>query len=105
MTIPLTIAQLINELSIVVEPSLAQATVNSYVEMQQRFLAGDWKPTELDGGRLCEAVSRCLLQLDTGTVTSSKLPGAIRNNLLNQNISHNLGQKDREHIAKVIDLV
>ncbi|HYE71797.1 MAG TPA: hypothetical protein VEF04_00645, partial [Blastocatellia bacterium] len=67
--------QLVQELSASIDPYLASAVVESYLEMQQRFLAGDWKPAELDGGRLCEAVLRCLLQLDTGNVDQKKLPG------------------------------
>ena len=70
-------AQLVAELSTVVDAAFAQAAVESYVEMQQRFLAGDWKPAELDGGRLCEAVSRALYQLDSGVITHSDLPGTL----------------------------
>jgi len=96
---------LIQQLSTILDLSLARAAVESYVEMQQRFLAGDWKPAELDGGRLCEAVSRCLLQLDTGVVNHSKLPGAIRAVLLDVDQQHRLAQKDREHVAKVIEVI
>ncbi len=73
--------------------------------MEQRFLAGDWKPSELDGGRLCEAVSRCLYQLDTGTVSHTKMPAEIREALLDQSRQHKLPSKDRHHIARVIELV
>lgn len=97
--------ELVQQLSGVVDSTLARAAVESYIEMQQRFLAGDWKPAELDGGRLCEAVSRCLLQLDTGTITHADLPGAIRQTLLDKNLHHRLGQKDREHVCKVIEVV
>lgn len=103
----LTTPQLINELSAIVDPALAKATVESYVEMQQRFLIGDWKPTELDGGRLCEAVARCLHQLDAGSVTHSKLPGKICERLEDETpgVSHKLNVKDRHHIARAIGLV
>lgn len=97
--------QLIQELSAVVDPTFAKAVVESYGEMQQRFLGGDWKPAELDGGRLCEAVSRCLLQLDRNVVTHTDLPGAIRDVLLSKKHSHNLAEKDRYHISKVIEVV
>jgi hypothetical protein len=96
---------LIHQLSTILDADLARAVVESYVEMQQRFLAGDWKPAELDGGRLCEAVSRCLLQRDTGVVSHSELPGKIRELLLDKNRAHNLGQKDRQHITNVIQVV
>lgn len=98
----LTSPQLITELSAIIDPSLAKSAVEDYVGMQQRFLAGDWKPTELDGGRLCEAIARCIHQLDVGSVTHSKLPGEICDRLENETVSHILAVKDRHHIAKVI---
>ena len=103
----LSAPQLILELSTIVDSSLARAAVESYVEMQQRFLAGDWQPTELDGGRLCEAIARCIHQLDTGSVTHSKLPGKICERLEDEtpSITHQLNVKDRHHIARAIGLV
>jgi hypothetical protein len=101
----LTVKQLVQQLSANIDPYLASAAIESYVEMQQRFLAGDWKPAELDGGRLCEAVSRCLLQLDTGSIDHRKLPGEIRDILLDQRSTHGLSQKDRYHICKTIEVV
>lgn len=98
---------LIQQLSTVVDPALARLTIESYMEMQQRFLAGDWKPAELDGGRLCEAVSRCLLQFDTGEINHKKLPRDVREVLIDekQKYTHALGQQDRHHIAKVIEAI
>ncbi len=101
----LTAPQLITELSTIVDPGLAKAVIENYVEMQKRFLAGDWKPAELDGGRFCEAVSRCIHQLDAGSVTNSKLPGKICERLVDESLSHNLNVKDRHHIAKVIGVL
>lgn len=100
--------QLISDLSGAVDPALAGQVINSYVEMQQRYLSGDWKPSELDGGRLCEAVSRAIYQLDSGTITHSQLPGQIKTKLLDEDKvtrQHNLALKDRQHIVKVIDTV
>jgi len=100
-------AQLIGELSTVVDPTFAQAIVESYVEMQQRFLAGDWKPAELDGGRLCEALSRALYHLDSGVVTHSDLPGTLCDLLedFKKKRTHNLAEGDRRHFCKAIRLV
>lgn len=105
MTPALSPAELINRLSSIVNLAFARDAILSYVEMQQRFWAGDWKPAELDAGRLCEAVSRALLQLDTGTVTHANLPGAIRDQLLSKKIQHKLDEKDRYHICKAIEVV
>lgn len=104
---PLTSTQLITELSQIVDPILADAVVTSYVEMQQRFLAGDWQPTGLDGGRLCEAVARAVYQMNSGTVTHSQLPGELCEKIEDtQNLrQHALQQSDRLHICKAISLV
>jgi hypothetical protein len=106
---PLNSAQLITELSKIVDPALADAVVTSYVEMQQRFLAGDWQPTELDGRRLCEAVARAVYQMDSGTVTHSQLPGVLCEKIEDDppqpQRQHNLRQPDRVHICKAIGLI
>lgn len=103
----ISIKQLIDELSSVVDPAFARAIVEGYVEMQQRFIAGDWKPAELDGGRLCEAVSRALYQLDSGVITHTDLPGTLCDLLedFTKKRKHNLAEGDRRHFCKAIRLV
>jgi len=96
---------LIQQLSTIIDSSFARDTIESYIEMERRFLAGDWKPTELDAGRLCEAISRALLQLDTGKVSHKYLPNAIQTILLDETEPHNFDRKDRYHIAKAIEVV
>jgi hypothetical protein len=104
---PLSAKQLIVELAKMVDPAFAGAVVTSYVEMQQRFLAGDWQPSELDGGRLCEAVARACYQLDSGTITHSQLPKELCEKIEDESNtrSHKLDLKDRHHIARAIGLV
>lgn len=101
----LTAPRLITELSTIIDGAFAKSMVESYVEMQQRFLLSDWKPAELDGGRLCEAIARGLHQLDTSSITHSKLPGKICDRLEDDTLPHVLTIKDRHHLAKVIRLL
>jgi hypothetical protein len=103
----LTPKQLVAELSKVVDPVFADAIVESYVEMQKRFLAGDWQPTELDSGRLCEAVARATYQLDSGTITHSQLPKDLCEKIEDEkNLRpHALHQPDRLHMCRAIGLV
>lgn len=104
----LTPNQLISELSKIIDPAFADAIVGSYVAMQERYLAGDWQPTELDSGRLCEAIARATYQLDSGIVTHSQLPGDLCEKIedaANLRPKHNLNQSDRLHICKAIGLV
>jgi hypothetical protein len=86
---PLSSKQLVAELSKIVDPNFASAIVENYVEMEQRFFAGDWQPAELDGGRLCEAISRALYQLDCGYVMNTELPGTLCDWLEDFNNKHN----------------
>lgn len=99
--------QLESELAKVVDPSFAHSIVESYMELEQRFLAGDWKPAELDGGRLCEAISRALYQLDSSVITHTDLPGTLCDWLedLHKKRCHNLGEGDRRHFCKAIRMV
>lgn len=107
----LTSSQLVAELSKTLDADLAKIAVESYVEMQKRFLAGDWKPSELHGGVLCEAISRCLYQMDTGRV-AKKSVSDVRDYLLDTKKgiplstpnTHKLALKDRKHICKAIEI-
>lgn len=104
----LTTAQLIQGLSATVDPAFARQAVESYVEMQQRYIAGDWKPTELDAGRLCEAAARGMYHLDTGTITHSQMPADIIRKLTDSDgvtRPHQIDAKERLHIAKAIETV
>jgi hypothetical protein len=104
---PLTSKQLASELANLIDPAFSEAIIDSYVEMQQRFFAGDWQPTELDGGRLCEAVARAVYQLDSGTITHSQLPKDLCEKIEDErNLrAHKLSQPDRIHLCRAIGLV
>jgi hypothetical protein len=104
---PLSAAQLVVELATIVDPAFATAIVESYSQMEQRFYAGDWQPTELDSGRLCEAVARATYQLDSGTVTHSQLPKELCEKIedeKNQH-THNIDPKARRHLTRAVMLV
>jgi hypothetical protein len=96
--------QLKQDLAAVIDPSFAEQLVKSYTNMQQRYYAGDWQPSELDGGQFCEAVARALYQIDSGTFNDTLLPGDIAGLLRKKSPipPHNLGEKDREHFCKVL---
>ena len=101
----ITPEQLTKELARTVDSYLASSIIDCYIDMQQRFLAGDWKPAELDGGRFCEVIARAFLQLDTGRVDHRKLPGKVREALFDKQIPHRMKAKDRHHLTQVIKTV
>ncbi len=104
---PLSATQLVAELAKIVDPAFATAMIESYGQMQQRFYAGDWQPTELDSGRLCEAIARATYQLDSGTVTHGQLPKEVCDKIEDEkNLhTHHLDAKARRHITRAIMLV
>ena len=95
----------IRELSVIIDPFLAQSSIDSYVEMQQRFLSGDWTPVELNGGRICESVARSFYQLDSNSIRNDLLPGKIVELLTDGNTPHKLSKPDRAHVSKVISMI
>ena len=101
--------QVKHELATIIDPTLAEQLVDSYIKMQQRYLAGDWGPAELDGGQFCEAVARAIYQLDTGFIEHVLLPGKICDQLLDRGkqppMPHILGIKDRNHFCRVLQTI
>jgi hypothetical protein len=99
----ITPEQLKQDIAAVIDPSLAKQLVDSYTKMQQRYYAGDWQPSELDGGQFCEAIARAIYQLDAGMLTDL-LPGKIADQLRNTSSGskHLLDAKDRDHFCRVL---
>lgn len=101
----ITPEQLQQDLSAVIDPALAKQLVESYTQMRQRYYAGDWQPSELNGGgQFCEAMARALYQVDTGIVDHSHLPNDIVNQLKSRTppAPHRLDYKDRDHFCRVL---
>jgi hypothetical protein len=94
--------QLKKDIAAVVDTIFATQLVDSYTKMQQRYYAGDWQPSELDGGQFCEAVARAIYQVDTGIVAHSKGPGEIVGLLKSKSASHILSDKVRDHFCRVL---
>lgn len=98
--------QLKRDIATIVDAVFAEEIVTSYLEMQQRYHAGDWMPAELDGGHFCEAIARAFYQLDTGTITHKDLPGEIIKQLRDQvkvSSTHVFPLKDRDHFCRVLE--
>lgn len=87
---------------------LARETVAGYEEAKRRYYLGDHRPTAVEGGRFCEAVTRILESELLGSVTpiGTTLPG-LNGNRLNAFFSSTAGKPDglRKHIPKALYLV
>jgi hypothetical protein len=100
--------ELKKDLSAIIDPAVAKVLIDSYAEMQQRYYAGDWKPSELDGGQFCEAAARAIYEIDTGATTPLGV-GDICNLLRAKKgtppPAHQLQEKDREHFCRILQAV
>src|SRR6476646_6033685 len=96
-----------SDLTAIVGAEVAAQLIDSYAEMLRRFFAGDWKPSELDGGQFCEAVARAMYFIDTGSTTTN-LPGKIIEYLFDKVKNpgpHTLTWQDRDHFCRVLQTV
>lgn len=98
----LTPEYIVHNLSTVIDATLADLIVTSYSNMQQRYYAGDWMPSELNGGKFCEAIVRAIYQLDSSTLDNKSSLGEICNKLLDTKATHLLNEKDRKHFCRVL---
>jgi hypothetical protein len=97
--------ELISDLSQWLDPANARVVITEYLGLQKRFIAGDWQPAELKAGRLCEAVARCVLQVDREVVDHRLSVARITEKLRDETVTHYLSRRQREHVLKAIGLI
>lgn len=105
----ISLVKLKQNLAAVIDPTFATQLVDNYTKMQQRYYMGDWQPSELNGGKFCEAAARAMYQLDTSVIDHELLPGKICDKLLDRDKHpvphHTLGSKDRNHFCRVLQTI
>ena len=66
------IDSLVAQISPPLDRSLATALLTQFVDLERRFVVGDWEPATLNGGQFSEVASRIIYHLDSGTMNSRK---------------------------------
>lgn len=64
--------RLVSRLCPPLDEVLTRQLVDHFVETEVRYLQGDWKPAELDGGFFCEALARIIYHQDSGNLKRNK---------------------------------
>jgi hypothetical protein len=84
---------------------IARSLENELSGLMQRYRRGDWSPSELNGGRLAEAVLRYLEWKDGGSFTPlgkqlnrARIVGAVKNNVA-------LEESVRVHMPRAAELI
>jgi hypothetical protein len=59
---------LLSRLSPPLDRDLALQAITEFIDLERRYIQRDWGPTEVDGGRFCEAIARILYHQDSGNL-------------------------------------
>ena len=68
----MNIGSLVAQVSPPLDRSLAIALLTEFVDLERRFVLGDWEPATLNGGQFAEVASRILYHIDSGTLNYRK---------------------------------
>ena len=66
------IGSLVSQISPPLDQSLAAALLPEFIDLERRFVLGDWEPATLNGGQFAEIASRIIYHIDSGTLNSRK---------------------------------
>lgn len=65
-------AGLIKEISPPLDEQLAGALISEFIDLERRFVLGDWEPATLNGGQFAEIASRIVYHVDSGNLNRRK---------------------------------
>lgn len=87
------------------DPALSKELFSSYSEVRNRYIAGDWQPQELNGGRFCEALAAFLFNYDAQRSTGFNRDFSRNMQYIqdeNGSRSHRIDTKTRRWFVKII---
>jgi DNA-binding MarR family transcriptional regulator len=97
---------IVSQLSPPLDNLLANQLLDEFVSMERRFIQRDWGPTELDGGRFCEALARILYHIDSGTLDRARYFDDCLKYVENNNLAHNIAPRHNAlHLGRVLRTV
>ena len=68
----MNVDSLVSQISPPLDKSLATALLTEFVDLERRFVLGDWEPATLNGGQFAEVASRIIYHIDSGILNSRK---------------------------------
>jgi hypothetical protein len=86
-------AELIQKLAPPLDELLTTQLVAEFVDVERRYVQGDWGPTELDGGRFGEALARILYHQDSGNLGRNREFSECLEYLENNAVPHRLAPR------------
>src|SRR5436309_3372949 len=92
---------LLSQLAPPLDSQLAQQLIDELVSQERRFIQRDWEPSTLDGGQLCEVMSRILYHMDSGNLNLNKDVDKCLEYAESDQNKHTLHRQTALHMAKV----
>ncbi len=65
-------AHLMAQISPPLDGELAGSLIREFLDLERRFVLGDWEPATLNGGQLAEIASRIIYHIDSGNLNRRK---------------------------------
>jgi hypothetical protein len=65
-------AQLVSKVSPPLDRTLAELLITEFLDIERRFVLGDWEPATLNGGQFAEVASRIVYHVDSGNLNLRK---------------------------------
>lgn len=72
MTINKRIDALLNDICPPVDKVLAESLLHEFLDIERRYILGDWEPTALNGGQFAEIASRIIYHIDSNNINRKK---------------------------------
>ena len=86
-----------------IDQTLAEQLIEEATELEQSFLLGKWKHSELDGGRFAEVAARIVYSADSGNTSLNKSVDDCLRYVDNQQVQHSFPEPQGAiHLAKVL---
>jgi hypothetical protein len=63
---------LLSQLSPDIDSQLAESLIKEFLDIERRFVLGDWEPATLNGGQFAEIAARIVYHLDSGNLNRRK---------------------------------
>ena len=95
--------EVIDKISTSIPLKLLNQLFDEIEDMLKNYQVGNWKYTQLDGGRFCESASRILYYLDSGYLNTNKSVDNCLKYIENDSVKHKyINRRSSLHCAKII---
>lgn len=101
-------SDILNQIVPPLDNILANQLVKEFIDLEKRYVLGDWEPATLDGGQFAEITSRIVYHIDSGNCNRRKGVNSCLKYVedINNNNQHYFPQRRAAlHLGKVINIL